>query len=438
MQRQTIAYFSSVNLWVRTKNKTHEPEIFIIETADSISRFDRSAVLLISILSDRIYYDSWTFPPLRFVYFNIAQSLAVFYGANRPEYYFTEGLPLLLTTALPFSIYGLWQALSRPSEIGRWYRSQQNQSVKLYSRDGRNKSWDEPGRQSNVNGKALRVLASACVIVPCVLSLIGHKEVRFIYPLLPLLHVLAGPSLASLVLSSGIAFPSQPSPRRQLKLSYTTILLSLLAINMTIGFYVSRVHQRGVVDVVDYLRQTHEQRMDENLLSSAMHLNADDTSTLNEEGINTRSDSIVTTFAVAMPCHSTPWRSHLIHKGLQGWALTCEPPIGILIDQRTGYLDEADQFYADPVAWLRENMQDAVVKAGKTSDARARREGYQAVEEKRAWPMYWVLFAQLEDAIEGVLREKGYERCWRAFNSHWHDDWRRRGDVVVWCLASTE
>ena len=28
----------------------------------------------------------------------------------------------------------------------------------------------------------------------------------------------------------------------------------------------------------------------------------------------------------------------------------------------------------------------------------------------------------------------GYSECKRLFNSHWHDDWRRKGDVVVWCL----
>ena len=27
-----------------------------------------------------------------------------------------------------------------------------------------------------------------------------------------------------------------------------------------------------------------------------------------------------------------------------------------------------------------------------------------------------------------------YEECWRGFNTHWHDDGRRRGDVVVRCL----
>ena len=33
-----------------------------------------------------------------------------------------------------------------------------------------------------------------------------------------------------------------------------------------------------------------------------------------------------------------------------------------------------------------------------------------------------------------ALQGSGYGECWRGFNTHWHDDWRRKGDVVVWCL----
>ena len=78
----------------------------------------RSVVLACSVLSDRLFYGIWTLPPVRFLYFNIAQLLAVFYGRNRPDYYLTEGLPLLLTTALPFAIVGLWSALRAPPAVG--------------------------------------------------------------------------------------------------------------------------------------------------------------------------------------------------------------------------------------------------------------------------------------------------------------------------------
>ena len=46
--------------------------------------------------------------------------------------------------------------------------------------------------------------------------------------------------------------------------------------------------------------------------------------------------------------------------------------------------------------------------------------GFQGIEE--------VLKRYYEREMQGfVVKEK-----WRTFNSHWHDDERRSGDVVVW------
>lgn len=53
---------------------------------------------------------------------------------------------------------------------------------------------------------------------------------------------------------------------------------------------------------------------------------------------------------------------------------------------------------------------------------------------RRPWPQNLVFFAQLEDVLRGVLGDSRYRECWRGFNSHFHDDARRVGDVVVWCL----
>ena len=120
--------------------------------------------MALSAIADRIYYGMWTLPPLRFVYFNIARSLAVFYGTNRPDYYLTEGLPLLLTTALPFAIWGMYASLLRS--------------------DG-----------SRPRHLMLSSLSFTVLTMVFALSFISHKEVRFIYPLLPILHVLAAEPL---------------------------------------------------------------------------------------------------------------------------------------------------------------------------------------------------------------------------------------------------
>jgi phosphatidylinositol glycan class B len=53
---------------------------------------------------------------------------------------------------------------------------------------------------------------------------------------------------------------------------------------------------------------------------------------------------------------------------------------------------------------------------------------------RREWPRYLIFFEPLEGVLGEVLGNSRYRECWRGFNSHWHDDWRRKGDVVVWCL----
>lgn len=107
--------------------------------------------------------------------------------------------------------------------------------------------------------------------------------------------------------------------------------------------------------------------------------------------------------------------------------------------ERATYLDEADEFYISPgpVSWLRSNMEDvAKIKASGSrsgqhwlqQDPRFKR------KYRREWPQNLVFFAHLEETLKGVLEGTRYRECWRGFNSHFHDDRRRVGDVVVWCL----
>jgi len=360
----------------------------------------RSAIIACSVMSDRLYYGVWTLPPLRFLYFNIAQSLAVFYGRNRADYYITEGLPLLLTTALPFAVIGLLRAPRSkrvphsPITGNRSMRSPPPQTV------------DDP-----ISLRILSRLAWASVVATSVLSMIAHKEVRFLYPLLPFLHVLAAGPLSVFLPANG------PLMRK-------TLVGLLLLTNVLIGGYISTVHQRGVIDVLTHIRHKHEVRNDLSQHSMLPH------------GITN------TTVGFLMPCHSTPWRSHLIYPTLSAWALTCEPPVNVPLSERSTYLDEADEFYikSGPATWLRGNMESLeTIKSGGSRSGRhwMRQDPKFKAKYRREWPQNLVFFEQLESAMREVLGETRYKECWRGFNSHFHDDWRRVGDVVVWCLDGT-
>ncbi|KAK7732755.1 glycosylphosphatidylinositol anchor biosynthesis [Botryosphaeria dothidea] len=327
-------------------------------------------VLTLSVLADRLYYGLWTFPPLRFIHFNIAKSLAVFYGTNRADYYLTEGLPLLLTTALPFAAHSIWKVLWKDARSG---------PVPSY-------------------------LALTCVTMTGALSLISHKEVRFIYPLLPMLHVLAAQPVASFL--------------RPLTSRKKVAVAGFIATNLFIAGYASQVHQRGVIDVIHMLRHQHESQALQNSVAQSQ-------------------ESRKTTVGFLMPCHSTPWRSHLVYPEIKAWALTCEPPIDVPLDQRASYLDEADEFYLDPgpVAWLDQHMESVGTIRDRWNVSKAKAESKPSgAESWRPWPAYLVFFQQLEDTLSKFLQGTRYRECWRGFNSHFHDDWRRKGDVVVWCL----
>ena len=367
-------------------------------------------MLLLSTVVDTLYYQKLTFPPLRFLYFNVAQSLAVFYGKNRWDYYFTEGLPLLLTTYLPFAIQGLYQSLSSSRES----LSVTNNSASAYT---------------------IRYqLATTCIMVILVLSLISHKEVRFIYPLLPLFHLLTASPFTSFFFPS--ISPAKPSisnynPKR-------LVLLLLILTNITIALLATTSHQPGTINVLHYLRQQHI------------------THYLTQPPPLTLSPAPSTmTVGFLMPCHSTPWRSHLIFPTIKAWALGCDPPVNLNATEKAIYIDEADRFYASPKQFLSINLGKPPIPRAKSPAwwfgwfgwARKVKRGFGRDEMIEAdawdgrpggkiWPEYLVFFQEKETLLQNVLKVSAYRECWRGWNSWGHDDWRRQGDVIVWCLRS--
>ena len=362
---------------------------------------------MLSTLVDRLYYDHWTFPPFRFLYFNIAQSLAVFYGNNDWHYYISQGYPLLLTTLLPFSLLGIYQSLFPP---------------------------DIPPQYSNDSRftKAIKYqLATTAVLVPVILSFISHKEVRFIYPLLPLLHLLAAAPFTTFFLpavSPAIPRSSALTPRR-------IILGTLLTINIIIALITTTSHQTAPLTVMTYIRDQHTKHY---LSQPPPGFLAPAPSTM--------------TVGFLMPCHSTPWRSHFVYPSIKAWALTCEPPINYNASAKADYLDEADQFYANPkqflsktlgtpptskkrlsswVGWLGGRRR---VKGGFAREDMIEADAWDGREGRKTWPEYLVFFEQMEPTMRQVLKGSAYRDCWRGWNSWGHDDWRRKGDIVVFCL----
>ncbi|RCI06407.1 hypothetical protein CU098_008785 [Rhizopus stolonifer] len=272
-------------------------------------------VLLNMLIDSRLYHQSWTdvvFTPYSFFKVNVINNISLFYGVHTWHWYLSQGLPVIFTTFLPFIGIGLYHIYSHPQ---------------VYHR--------------------IKFLLALIVWVLGIYSVLPHKEFRFIFPVVPLLLMVS-------------AYGLQQTQRRK------AALLFLLLTQLPMAFYLSLWHQRGVVDVMLWLRS--------------------------------EAQSKPISVGVMMPCHSTPWYS-IVHQNIPMWFLTCEPPLS-----GTYSLDEADQFYAAPLEFTKTHQKD------------------------RQWPpSHLVLFENLLPQLGDYLQEQGYRECQRFFNSHFHDDSRRRG-----------
>lgn len=393
-----------------------------------------SLVLICSALIDRLYYKTWTFPAWNFLRFNVFQSIAVFYGNNNWHYYLSQGYPLLLLVLLIPASIGLFEAIV---SMGSAFSKLSTQSRLVVHR-----------------------LALVSLVLPAVMSILSHKEIRFIYPILPALHIIAvAPAMRLLGWNSKTTTRGLWSGFRLLPYVLKFCVIGTLALHTGIGYYLSIEHNSGLIRATDYLRHEFETKY----LTTAHS-----------------SDDRNMTIASLMPCHSTPWRSHLQYPpstekpGISGWALTCEPPLGLTAAEKENYLDEADVFYSDPQHWIETNMATKAPDPSPSSQQQQRHHqpestvshydpdvtplkstprsaytqtsiwleqgGHSSIStsptlQTRNWPAYLLFFAQLEPQVSHILRRRGYVECTRFWNSAWHDDWRRRGDVVVWCLT---
>jgi phosphatidylinositol glycan class B len=157
-------------------------------------------------------------------------------------------------------------------------------------------------KDAHVNELAL---LGTIVFALTVYSLLPHKEFRFLLPLLPIaLHV------SSKFLSAW--------SRKANKLVLWAVAIILFLGNAGPAYYLGFVHQRGTLDVMENLR---------------------------EISFNKPND---THLLFLMPCHSTPYYSHL-HVNVTAKFLTCEPNF----NGTSYYIDEADQFYNNPGLWIR-------------------------------------------------------------------------------------
>ncbi|KAM7197851.1 hypothetical protein V8F33_005343 [Rhypophila sp. PSN 637] len=369
--------------------------------------------LAISAISDRLYFGFWAFPPYKWMYFNISQSLAVFYGQMPWHYYLFQGIPLLTTTFLPFTLIGLYKSTSRSSSL------------------------------SALPSNVMRTLSFTVLTMVGMLSLVSHKEVRFIYPLLPILHILGAPRMLEFFTAGPPPKSKDANAPAKVTLRHKLSLANILSINILLATYLSIFHQQAPISVMTFLRNEFERLHPESLSFPPDNNKHDYT----QERHNVGEDL----FALFLtPCHSTPWRSHLVYPALEARALTCEPPIHTEpgSPERANYMDEADRFYAQDnlttgdsdepkygIKFLNEELWPIVeTRLGEGANSTLRSRGGKM-------PRYIIGFEGIDRVLRAFFEEKDapgsdmnvrLTKVWSAWNGAFNEDWRRRGRLVVW------
>lgn len=219
------------------------------------------------------------------------------------------------------------------------------------------------------------VLGLIMILTIALFSMIDHKEFRFIYPLMPIFMLFTSYSV-------------ERFHRKSSKTLFRVIAILVVVTNVVIAYFFTRINERGEIDIINYLKRQ-------------------------PEGEN---------FGLLTPCHSTPWQSHLHDIRFQvSWFITCEPPLHLEnSDLIKEYRDESDLMFDDPKGFILNNFPTSLTESDTT------------LKTKYQWPSKLIIYEAFEEMAE-ILTDVGYTECHRIFNSYFHWDSKRNGDIVVYC-----
>ncbi|KAI8989716.1 glycosyltransferase family 22 protein [Trametes punicea] len=336
--------------WLLCTLRKRPADIFwVIFAAFSVG----SCLLLVMVALDSLYYGKLTLTPVNFLLTNIS-SVSIFYGRSAWHYYISQAVPILAMTALPWVLHGAYLATGPTTP------------------------------------NSLKVLLGLIAWTILIYSLAGHKEWRFIHPLLPPMHILASTSFVDGRHVSGTLLARG--------------LFTMLSIPAIV--YVALFHGRAQIEVLHYLRFLPP----ENSVS----------------------------IGFLMPCHSTPWQAYLHRPDLVEdamlWALGCEPPLQG--QDVTTYKDQTDVFYESPLQYLTTRFPEQVAATFPPSPLPRFMPGLDTGELypwRHEWPQNLVFFGALLETpgVRQLLLDLGYNEVWKA-EYGWEGDDRRKGGVRVW------
>jgi len=183
-------------------------------------------IILLGIGVDTWYYGKFSFPMYYFAKINIIDGISTYNGRFPVLWYLTSGIPLFLVTYIPFSGYGLYKAMNELVDC---------------------------------------TIAYIIMTYFTIMSLLTHKEDRYMLPIIPLLIILAAYCISAI---------RKKAPKWSTFFLVFTVLTQIIFLCI-----VNNIYRVGSIPLMDELRT-----LPENKLRSVYFLT---------------------------PCHSTPFYSHI-------------------------------------------------------------------------------------------------------------------------------
>ena len=318
---------------------------------------------------DRYFYGFWTVPFLGSFHFNVVLGNSLLYGSHSWHWYFTAGMPAVTGLLFPLLLWDLWLTLSR--------------------KDGRS--------------DARRNLWIIMLTYTVAHSQSGHKEFRFLMPLLPLLCLVAGPHLQSLLIKlSGGNYRNIGQPS-SVKLSSLAPWLFLFAIpNLIALLYLGLFHQSAPISI--------NHRIASIALKEGLQINAANGSTEPHR---------YAVHYLTGSCHSTPLHSYLHVQGssmtqFDTWSLDCSPDCRS--DQDA--LCESEQFARDPVGFFDAayTQNPNCVSDSENYDEEQSCSATDQSDGRRQPPHFLVTYADYSVGLRDQLTPLGFEEVGRFFH----------------------
>lgn len=270
--------------------------------------------IAIACLVDKYFYGFWTLPFLGSLHFNVLQGNSSLYGSHPWHWYLTAGIPVITGLWLPFVLWDIRLLITS--------RAEEKFSSSYFAR---------------------RNLWIIVAVYTWAHSMSGHKEFRFLMPILPLFCLLAGPHVQSFSFWIGQRWCCRRNRQTQNTATSATciwpcILLMAFA-NLLAVLYLGLFHQSAPISVNHKISSMVEEATRRNQQLSSI-------------------SRLFSVHYLTGGCHSTPLLSYLhMQQTAAGsrlvfdtWSLDCSPDCRSNPD----ILCESDRFAKDPVRFVEE------------------------------------------------------------------------------------